>query len=98
MGSLARWKGVICLSAQPSVHPAWCIGVDCGANGIHESAPITASQPGDLVGVDAARMRLGDGPDVVRVSLTDEDVTTTYSLLHGQARALSEAIIDLLAT
>lgn len=94
-GKAARRPGVAVM--EEADHPAWCVRVDCGLTGVHESATVTAGDHAELVGVAVSRVRLGDGPDLVRVALTDDGATTVYSLPAGQATALSDAVTRLLA-
>ncbi|GIF47246.1 hypothetical protein DFJ67_7130 [Asanoa ferruginea] len=77
-------------------HPSWCRGSDCVRAGAHESAPITASAPGDLMGIEVTLVQLADdGPRLVRLALTDDDVTTVFALPTNQALTLHYMLGEL---
>jgi len=80
-------------------HQAWCRRGDSARTGAHESVPVQASAPGDLVGIDATLVQFeADGPQLVRLAITDDNVTTVFCVPTAQARSLHRALGELVAT
>jgi len=80
---------------QLIAHPDWCRRADCVSTGTHQSATLSASRPGDLLGIDATLMQLNNGPRLVRLTVTDDGVTTTFFVPAEQARALHHTLGEL---
>jgi len=82
---------------MPPPDPHWCATIDCTRSGIHESAPIIAGDQHELLGVSAARIRIGESVDAVTVAFTEDGTTTTYIIPAAQVRAFTQTIDRLLA-
>jgi len=82
---------------MPPLDPHWCTTVDCTRSGIHESAPAVVGDQDEVLGVAAARIRIGESVDAVTVAFTEDGTTTSYIIPAAQARAFTQTIDRLLA-
>ena len=80
-------------------HPDWCRRVDCARTGSHRSVPVAVGAPDDLVGIQATLVQLRDGGlRLVRLTVTDDGVTTGFSVGADQARSLQRVLEELMIT
>jgi len=80
----------------PEPHLGWCTAVDCADSGVHLSEPVVVGDPHEIVGIAAARIRIGDTTNGITLAVTQYGVTTTYTIPDSQAQSLTHVVGELL--